>query len=104
MTAMTYQTASRRPNRSIESFNHDGLELARRRKHDGGLPIKQILLFALFVLAFKIFLALHMGMAAYGSKMNALAEGAGWERLAAKAMVLDPVSELIVTEMQAMLK
>ncbi len=100
---MSAYNSTSRLSRSVESFNHDGLELARRRKRRRGFPVGQIVLFAVFVLAFKVFLVVQMGPAAYGAKMNALAEGGTMERLAARAMVLDPVSELVVEELRKIL-
>ncbi len=83
--------------RSVESFNHDGMELARRRRHRRVLPIRQILQFALAVLAFKIFLFIQIGAVAYNGKMAELSEGNMLERAAAAIMVLDPVSKGVVT-------
>lgn len=82
--------------RSVEGFNHDGLELARRRRIRRALPIRQILLFLLAVVSFKVFLFLNLGGATYGAKMAELAEGALIERVAARAMAMDPVSNYLV--------
>ncbi|WP_216665230.1 hypothetical protein [Pseudoruegeria sp. HB172150] len=81
---------------SVESFRHDGIEIARRRQHRRSLPVRQIALFLLAVFAFKIFLFLQLGPVAYGGKMAELSQGGTFERIAAKVMVLDPVSELLV--------
>ena len=81
---------------SLESFNHDGLEIARRKTKRRELPIRQIFLFLVAVLSFKIFLFLDMGGAAYGAKIEELSQGAAWERLAARAMVLDPASKWLI--------
>ena len=83
-------------NGSVRSFNHDGVEIARRRRKRREFPLRQVLLFALAVVSFKIFLFLDMGAAAYGQKILDLGEGALLERLAARAMVLDPVSQWVV--------
>jgi len=104
MTAMSYPNTYRRRPRSVETFNHDGLELARRRSHSRGLPVTQIALFVIFALVFKLFLVLHMGQIAYVSKMNALATGNTFERIASELMVLDPVSNWIVAEAQDLMK
>ncbi|MEM1387134.1 MAG: hypothetical protein AAF748_08590 [Pseudomonadota bacterium] len=87
--------------RSLESFNHDGVEIARRkRRAPRGLPWGHFALFALTVVAFKVFLASQIGLASYGAKMAQLAEGSRIERVAAFAMTLDPVSELMVSALQ----
>ncbi len=95
---MAYQNSASRSRRSVESFNHDGMEIARRRSHRRGLPVTQILLFLLFLFMFRIFLVMHMGQVAYGAKMATLSEGTAIEQLAAQAMVLDPVSKWVIAE------
>ena len=100
MQTKKMRSSPTRETRSIGSFNHDGLELARRRKHRRGLPLGHIALFALAVVAFKIFLVVQLGSATYGARMTALAEGGMLERVAAKVMILDPVSQWIVDEIR----
>lgn len=68
----------------------------RRRRARGRIPVRQVLLFALAVFSFKIFLFHDLGGSAYGAKMIALSEGNSLERIAASAMAMDPVSEWIV--------
>lgn len=87
---------SQRNRRSVESFRHDGMELARRRPHRRTLPIRQLLQFALAVMAFKVFLFLQIGAVAYTAKMTELAQGNQVERIAAKVMILDPLSQWVV--------
>lgn len=85
----------------LESFNHDGIEIARRRNvRRRSLPLRQAVLFLLAVVSFKIFLMLHLGQATYGHKMATLAEGSAVERVAARAMVLDPLSHWVALELQ----
>lgn len=92
--------AINRGGHSLESFNHDGVEIARRRTQRRQLPLRQIALFLVAVLSFKIFLFLDMGGSAYGAKIEDLSQGAAWERLAARAMVLDPVSKWLIDGMR----
>ncbi|MCP3972810.1 MAG: hypothetical protein GY717_21330 [Rhodobacteraceae bacterium] len=82
--------------RSLESFRHDGAEIARIRPQRREWPLRHLLLFVLAVMSFKIFLYFDMGAAAYGAKIEELAQGGLTDRLAARAMVLDPVSEWFV--------
>lgn len=98
-TAKTRNTVRLR-SASLQSFNHDGLELARRRTHRRAFPLRQLALFGLAILAFKIFLYLDMGGAAYGAKVAELRAGEGIERLAGQAMALDPASKWLVTQLQ----
>lgn len=83
---------------SLETFNHDGLVLARvRRTRRRSAPgLRPLMLFALAVFAFKIFLFMHLGEVAYTQKMLELSEGGQIEHLAGRAMQLDPVSTWIV--------
>lgn len=68
----------------------------RRRALRRQFPMRQVLLFMLAVFSFKIFLFLDLGGATYGAKMVVLSEGTMLERVAARAMVMDPVSEWII--------
>jgi len=81
---------------SLESFNHDGLEIARRRKTQRALPVRQIFHFLVLVTSFKVFLFFGMGASTYGAKIEELSQGSAWEKIASKAMILDPVSQWFV--------
>lgn len=81
---------------ALESFNHDGVEIARRKTKRREWPIRHLFLFLVAVLSFKIFLFFDMGGAAYGAKIEELSQGAMWEQVAARAMVLDPASKWFV--------
>ncbi|WP_049642360.1 hypothetical protein [Candidatus Rhodobacter oscarellae] len=94
-------TYAQRPFKSLETFNHDGIELVRvRPQKRRELPIRQFFLFALAVLSFKVFLFLNMGGAAYGAKVEEFAQGNTVERAAAWLMPLDPGSEWVVNWLQ----
>lgn len=80
----------------LVSFNHDGVEIARRRPRRREWPVRQVVLFLVAVLSFKIFLFFDMGGGAYGAKVEELGRGNGFERIAARAMALDPVSRWLV--------
>lgn len=88
--------ASKTRHLALESFSHDGVEIARRKPKRREWPIRQLFLFLVAVLSFKIFLFFDMGAAAYGAKINELSQGAVWEQVAARAMVLDPASKWLV--------
>jgi hypothetical protein len=81
---------------SLESFNHDGVEIARRRHRAHGIPLRQIAYFLIAVVSFKIFLFFDMGAGAYGAKIQELMQGETWERAAGYAMQLDPASQWFV--------
>ena len=94
-TAQEY-TYAPQPFRTLESFNHDGVEIARRRKVRRGLPLRQFVYFAVAVISFKVFLFFEMGAASYGAKVEELIAAGGAERLAGYAMQLDPVTSFII--------
>jgi len=73
-----------------------GVVNAVRRQARRRVPVRQILLFALAVISFKVFLFLDLGAATYGAKVVALSEGNGVERIAGRAMALDPISKWVV--------
>jgi hypothetical protein len=84
----------------LESFNHDGVELARRRASQRGLPWRQFLYFAVAVLSFKVFLFFQMGAASYGAKAEELIAAGGAERFAGYVMQMDPVTEWVVDRLR----
>jgi hypothetical protein len=88
------------PGHSLESFRHDGLQLARRRRHRRTLPLRHIALFLLACAAFRVFLCLELGAVGYESKRLELASGNPLDRVAAAAMALDPVSEWAVQSLR----
>lgn len=85
---------------SLESFNLDGVEIARRKTRRREFPLRQVIFFLVAVLAFKVFLYFDMGGSAYGAKMAELAEGSTLERMASYAMVMDPASQWLVDGIQ----
>ena len=81
----------------LESFNHDGVQIARQRaRRRRTLPLRQVGFLLLAFLAFKVFLYLDLGPVAYAGKIEDLGQGSRWEQVAARAMALDPVSEWIL--------
>lgn len=84
--------------KSLETFGHDGIELARRRAPEKrGVAWPQIGLFVLIVLTFKVFVYVEMGGANYVHTVNDLLAGDGLERLAGILMQLDPISQWVVS-------
>lgn len=85
------------PMQTLQSFGHDGLEIARRRKRaELRLPLRQLCLAVLAVMSFKIFLFFEIGEAAYVHKMQELSQGITLERVAARLMPMDPLSVWII--------
>lgn len=78
------------------AMNKPGIANTMRRQARRRIPVRQILLFILAVVSFKIFLFLELGGATYGAKMVALSEGNMLEQIAGRAMALDPVSKWVV--------
>ena len=85
---------------SLESFNLDGVEIARRKTRRREFPLRYVFFFLVAVMAFKVFLYFDMGGSAYGAKMEELFEGTAIEQMASYAMVLDPVSKWLVDGVQ----
>ncbi len=86
--------------RSVESFRHDGMELALRRRHRRTLPLGHFALFLLACAAFRVFLCLELGTLTYETRQQQLADGNFLERVASAAMTLDPVSEWAVQSLR----
>lgn len=83
--------------KSLETFNHDGIELARVSKRKRRqIPIRHFLFFVLAVMSFKVFLYFEIGQVAYTQKMESLAAGTQIEQAASWAMQMDPVSTWII--------
>ncbi|MEL7115038.1 MAG: hypothetical protein AAGP08_05515 [Pseudomonadota bacterium] len=83
--------------KTLETFQHDGVEVARRRRRSKWrLPIREIVLFALAIVAFKVFLYIELGGAAYGAKVEQLLAAEGSERWAGYAMQIDPVTAFVI--------
>jgi len=95
-TKQTRPAFAQRPFKTVETFNLDGLELARVKSKRREIPLRQVFFFVLAIMSFKIFLFLDMGGAAYGAKIAELSSGTGLEQAAAWAMTLDPASEWFV--------
>lgn len=82
--------------KTLESFNHDGFEVARRKPAPRGFPFRQVVYFVVAVVAFKVFLFFEMGAGAYGAKVQELQAGTTMEQIASVAMTLDPMSQWVV--------
>ena len=77
----------------IESFNHDGLAIAKRKTHARGLPMRHLALFLIAAMSLRMVTYSDLGPAGYAARMSALLEGGTIERMAGRAMALDTVSE-----------
>lgn len=87
---------AQRPFKTVETFNLDGLELARVKPKRREFPLRHVFFFVLAIMSFKIFLFLDMGGAAYGAKVAELSAGTTLEKAAAWTMTLDPASQWFV--------
>lgn len=89
--------------KSLESFNHDGYQVARRRMRGGGIAWTHIAYLILAVISFKVFLHFEMGAAAYAAKVTELLAAEDWQRFAGMAMQLDPVTQWVIEQVQRVL-
>lgn len=82
----------------LESFGHDGLVIARRRlrPRQREFPWGAVIQVALVVTAVKLLLYVDLGQIAYNAKVDALMQGAWYERAGAWIMVIDPVSQGVI--------
>ena len=80
----------------VEGFNLDGAEIARIRKKRRWVPWRQVYLFVLAVVAFKIALFFNIGAGAYGAMVGDLMQGDTLERVGGILLTLDPISEALV--------
>ncbi len=84
-----------RANFVVEGFNLDGMEIARIRKKRRWVPWRQVYLFVLAVLAFKILLYFNIGPGAYGGMVDEMLQGSTLERMGGILLTLDPISEAL---------
>ncbi len=80
----------------VEGFNLDGVEIARIRRKRRWVPWRQVYLFVLAVLAFKIALYFNLGPGAYGGMIDEMLQGNTLERMGGILLTLDPISEALV--------
>ncbi len=85
-----------RANFVVEGFNLDGMEIARIRRKRRWVPWRQVYLFVLAVLAFKIALYFNIGAGAYGGMIDEMLQGNTLERVGGILLTLDPISEALV--------
>lgn len=89
----------------VQSFNHDGLELARiKRKRVRYLPVWHVIFFVYFVYLVRLVAMADMGVATYQSRIDQLAQGNVLERTAAVVMHMDPVSRSLAIDLRATLQ
>lgn len=94
--ASAYSYAEK-PFKSLESFQQDGIEVARRRRKSRFVfPTKQVLLFALAFLSYRIFLFFEIGANAYSEKLTEWASGGPAQKTLSFLMTLDPISMWII--------
>ena len=68
---------AQRPFKTVETFNLDGLELARVKPKRREFPLRHVFFFVLAIMSFKIFLYLDMGGAAYDKSGRVV----GWHHI-----------------------
>jgi len=85
---------------SIESFNHDNLELARARRRRRGLPLLHFAAFCYLVLVLRIVTIAGVGPGMYNARMAEMQRGNVVERAAAFLMQPDAVSRDLARNMR----
>jgi len=87
----------------VTSVNHDGLIIARPRRHAPRFPWKGMMLTVTLLLLFKGFLYLSLGAITYDSRVEKLQEGTVIEQAGAFAMQADPATRWIAAQIQSLL-
>ncbi|MEM6303876.1 MAG: hypothetical protein AAF744_04100 [Pseudomonadota bacterium] len=74
----------------------DGLiRVKPKRKRSGGLPVKGLMFLALGFFGFKAFTLAATGPVTYNERLSKLENGTVIEQYGAKALAIDPVTEVI---------
>jgi len=89
---------------TVMSFNHDGLELARVKNERRWLPIWHIAVFIYLAMLIRLIAMADVGPAAYGSRLDKMSEGTMIERVAARVMAMDPVSQSIANSVRSAMR
>lgn len=87
----------------VLSFSHDGLAIARAKKTRRWLPIWHVIFFVYMAMLIRLVIMADMGPGGYASRMAELENGTALERLAARVMAMDPVSQEIAKRLRSSL-
>ena len=87
----------------VTSVNHDGLIIARPRRHAPRFPWKGMTLTIVLLLLFKGFLYLNLGGITYDARVEKLKEGTVIEQAGAFAMQADPATVWVAAQLQSLL-
>lgn len=83
------------------SFNHDGFEVARVKTRTKYLPLWHVVFFVYLALLIRLVVAADIGTSGYEARMTEMRNGTTLERIVARVMQMDPVSQEIATRVRA---
>lgn len=89
---------------AVVSFNHDGLEIARKKTERGWLPFGHLAIFLYLVLLLRLVTIADIGAASYESRMEKLEDGSFLERVTARVMFMDPWSRSLASDIRSNLR
>ncbi len=76
----------------VASVAHDGLIIARPRRRDRSGVLRALLAIVLVAFAVKVLFLATLGEAAYLERLAVLEAGTAYERIAARALAIDPIT------------
>lgn len=85
---------------SLQSFNHDALEIARRRRVRHAVPLQQFSAFVYLAFTLRILAMAEAGPGGYAYRIAEMRDGTLVERGAAVVMQADPVSQRIAMKLR----
>ncbi len=88
----------------VLSFNHDGLAIARTKKHRRWLPLWHFMVFIYLVLLIRLVVLADIGAVGYHARMAEMENGNILERGAAKVMQLDPISQSLAVTIRGWIR
>lgn len=88
----------------VTSVNHDGLIIARPRRHGPRFPWKGLMVTVALFLLFKGFLFANLGAATFGERVEKLNSGTIVEKAGAFAMQADPATLWIAEQIGPFLR
>lgn len=90
-------------NNVVLRFGGDGVELVRKRTNRRWLPLWHVIFFVYMALLIRLVIMADMGPGSYTARMAELENGTMIDKVAARVMAMDPVSEALARRLRASL-
>ena len=82
----------------------DGLIVMKPHRVRSALPLRVLVMFGVAFFVFKAFLLAALGHASYSDRVERLSEGTSVEKAGAWVMQVEPITELIATQLGSILR